>query len=90
MGYFLLSGRQKQKAPKGSFFVSEELEREKGIEPSLFAWEAKVLPLNDSRVTLIVPSAGLLGQRPSRACWDGGLSLAHFWMSPMHRYLIST
>lgn len=25
-----------------------------GIEPSLFAWEAKVLPLNDSRVTVIV------------------------------------
>jgi len=26
------------------------LERVKGIEPSLFAWEAKVLPLNDTRV----------------------------------------
>ena len=25
------------------------LERVKGIEPSLFAWEAKVLPLNDTR-----------------------------------------
>ena len=28
------------------------LERVKGIEPSLFAWEAKVLPLNDTRITL--------------------------------------
>ncbi len=25
------------------------MERVKGIEPSLFAWEAKVLPLNDTR-----------------------------------------
>ncbi len=27
-----------------------QLERVKGIEPSLFAWEAKVLPLNDTRM----------------------------------------
>ena len=30
------------------------LERVKGIEPSLFAWEAKVLPLNDTRIHLII------------------------------------
>ena len=30
------------------------LERVKGIEPSLFAWEAKVLPLNDTRMQPIV------------------------------------
>jgi hypothetical protein len=28
------------------------VERVKGIEPSLFAWEAKVLPLNDTRMVL--------------------------------------
>ena len=32
------------------------LERVKGIEPSLFAWEAKVLPLNDTRpINAILP-----------------------------------
>ncbi len=37
-----------QKGPvRGLFFF--DLERVKGIEPSLFAWEAKVLPLNDTR-----------------------------------------
>ena len=41
------------KAPFGAFL---DVEREKGIEPSLFAWEAKVLPLNDSRVIVIVLS----------------------------------
>ena len=30
------------------------LERVKGIEPSLFAWEAKVLPLNDTRNNWII------------------------------------
>jgi hypothetical protein len=28
------------------------VERVKGIEPSLFAWEAKVLPLNDTRLAV--------------------------------------
>lgn len=27
-----------------------KLERAMGIEPTLFAWEARVLPLNDARV----------------------------------------
>lgn len=27
----------------------EKLERVMGIEPTLFAWEARVLPLNDTR-----------------------------------------
>jgi hypothetical protein len=32
------------------------MERVKGIEPSLFAWEAKVLPLNDTRlISVILP-----------------------------------
>ena len=40
-----------KKAPwRGLFY----LERVKGIEPSLFAWEAKVLPLNDTRIQLIL------------------------------------
>ena len=30
-------------------FSPGELERLMGIEPTLFAWEARVLPLNDSR-----------------------------------------
>jgi hypothetical protein len=43
-----------KKALDGTFLectlkAAKPVEREKGIEPSLFAWEAKVLPLNDSR-----------------------------------------
>ena len=34
------------------------LEREKGVEPSLSAWEADVLPLNYSRF----PSKPIIGQ----------------------------
>ncbi len=48
-----IGGSVTPKAPCGAFL---DVEREKGIEPSLFAWEAKVLPLNDSRVALIVLS----------------------------------
>ncbi len=33
-------------APKGAFSI---VERVMGIEPTLFAWEARVLPLNDTR-----------------------------------------
>ena len=36
-----------QKGPEGPFF---RLERVMGIEPTLFAWEAKVLPLNYTRI----------------------------------------
>ena len=32
------------------------LERVMGIEPTLFAWEAKVLPLNDTRLRVSVGS----------------------------------
>jgi hypothetical protein len=32
-----------------SGFSLHTVERVKGIEPLLFAWEAKVLPLNDTR-----------------------------------------
>jgi hypothetical protein len=42
---------KKEKGPKGPFCC---LERVMGIEPTLFAWEAKVLPLNYTRVCLIV------------------------------------
>ena len=31
---------------------SRGMERVMGIEPTLFAWEARVLPLNDTRVAL--------------------------------------
>jgi hypothetical protein len=38
------------KAPCGAFLVwAKVLERVMGIEPTLFAWEARVLPLNDTR-----------------------------------------
>ena len=36
-----------KKGPEGPFL---RLERVMGIEPTLFAWEAKVLPLNYTRV----------------------------------------
>ncbi|MFM2036040.1 MAG: hypothetical protein RL459_1305 [Pseudomonadota bacterium] len=40
------ASRHKQKWPyRGRFY----LERVMGIEPTLFAWEARVLPLNDTR-----------------------------------------
>ena len=48
-----------------------KLERVAGIEPALFAWEARVLPLNDTR------------EAPN-------YKAAYFWISPKHRYLIST
>ena len=35
------------------------VEREKGIEPSLIAWKAIVLPLNYSRMTSIIPVFGI-------------------------------
>jgi hypothetical protein len=45
--------RSRKKAP-GEFtwrpFLACHLERVMGIEPTLFAWEARVLPLNDTRV----------------------------------------
>jgi hypothetical protein len=31
-----------------------ELERVMGIEPTLFAWEARVLPLNDTRMSRVL------------------------------------
>jgi hypothetical protein len=37
-------------------FVRGNLERVMGIEPTLFAWEAKVLPLNYTRVETIIGS----------------------------------
>ena len=99
---------------RGLLFVSACLEREKGIEPSLFAWEAKVLPLNDSRNLAIVLSevcAAVLAKEVGQQCknsgkkssknsrWGFGLAavwlacaghFSYLWMSPMHRYLIST
>ena len=44
---FRVCGINEKKARKGLFF---RLERVMGIEPTLFAWEAKVLPLNYTRI----------------------------------------
>ena len=33
-----------------TLFLLRNLERAMGIEPTFFAWEAKVLPLNDARI----------------------------------------
>ena len=39
--------------PRGALLSQNDLvERVMGIEPTLFAWEARVLPLNDTRVVL--------------------------------------
>ena len=35
----------------GKCQLMQKLERVMGIEPTLFAWEAKVLPLNYTRVS---------------------------------------
>ena len=35
---------------RGKFLLWDQMEREKGIEPSLPAWKAGVLPLNYSRM----------------------------------------
>ena len=40
-----------------------QMERVMGIEPTLFAWEAKVLPLNYTRVPQIVIAARDAGWR---------------------------
>jgi hypothetical protein len=42
----------KKARPMGLAFL--RLERVMGIEPTLFAWEARVLPLNDTRVRPIL------------------------------------
>lgn len=42
-------------SPETPVNLSSELEREKGIEPSLSAWEADVLPLNHSRFEKSLP-----------------------------------
>ena len=34
--------------------LDHHVERVMGIEPTLFAWEARVLPLNDTRASVIV------------------------------------
>ena len=35
---------------KEKLIICKNMERVMGIEPTLFAWEARVLPLNDTRV----------------------------------------
>ena len=41
--------------PRGALLSQNDLvERVMGIEPTLFAWEARVLPLNDTRDGFIV------------------------------------
>lgn len=37
------------------FSICSQMERAMGIEPTLFAWEAKVLPLNDARLSFRPP-----------------------------------
>jgi hypothetical protein len=44
--------------------VKAELERVKGIEPSLLAWEAKVLPLNYTREGLALSSLEVTNGKP--------------------------
>lgn len=48
-----------KKATLRWLFLLKHLERVMGIEPTLFAWEAKVLPLNDTRLSVLFRS----GQR---------------------------
>jgi len=51
------------------------LERVMGIEPTLFAWEARVLPLNDTRSGCDSSAINaLIGpRRQSRRSWAGAL-----------------
>jgi hypothetical protein len=42
----------------------EMMERVMGIEPTLFAWEAKVLPLNYTRVGQIIGTAWRIARPP--------------------------
>ncbi len=46
------------------------MERVKGIEPSPQAWEARILPLNHTRVTAMVttPAGGALQAQKWRVC----------------------
>ena len=49
--------RLKTKIGLDLYLNAENLERAMGIEPTLFAWEARVLPLNDARSSWEAASA---------------------------------
>ncbi len=59
------------KAPCGAFLVwAKVLERVMGIEPTLFAWEARVLPLNDTRDASDCTGAWTLSRQAGREPWQ--------------------
>ena len=52
--------------------MTEQVERVMGIEPTLAAWEAAVLPLNYTRIFLVNQEAArFLPGRTSRRCGPG-------------------
>ena len=53
-----------KKGPEGPFL---RLERVMGIEPTLFAWEAKVLPLNYTREAADYRQQGIPSREETRA-----------------------
>ena len=66
------------------------VERVKGIEPSYEAWEAAVLPLNYTRVVLIV-NVAMSPNAPGQSSPDRtpARQTLYFRMSPRQRYFIS-
>ena len=56
---------------RGTAATGLEMERVMGIEPTLFAWEAKVLPLNYTRLDLEIPDALALKKAPVKHWIDG-------------------
>ena len=60
---FGLAGTEKEKGPDRPLQI---LERVKGIEPSLSAWEAEVLPLNYTREGLALSSLEVTNGKPIR------------------------
>ena len=59
------------KAPCGAFLVwAKVLERVMGIEPTLFAWEARVLPLNDTRDASDCTGAWTLSRQEGCEPWQ--------------------
>jgi hypothetical protein len=58
------------------------VERVMGIEPTYQAWEARVLPLNYTRIAMRWPSKGWVAGFVKRAVWDTswpGSLLKHSW-----------
>lgn len=57
-----------------------------GIEPTLFAWEARVLPLNDTRVLYAFELSGFLHLTPYHL-WIFAGFLANFLRYETHQNL---